>query len=262
MRGVGSFSLGTRVSANRFFKAFLTAFTLIFILSNCSPSDQNKKYSKDEIGDYLMSHPQIVIEAIENAARYKKDKEAELFSDNLNQMRHLLVEDSPASIAHGDGDLTLIEFFDYQCGYCKKAFLPLMEAVERDGAVRLIYKEFPILGDDSLFAARAAVAAQKQGQYKKFHRALMTTPGRLNPQKILAIAKALGLNIARLKRDMADAKTQKALEHNIQLAQKLSIQGTPSFILISQNHSTLFTGAQSSEQLSAMFQNARGTNAD
>ncbi len=136
---------------------------------------------------------------------------------------------SPVS-GNAEGDVTVVEFFDYQCGFCKRG-LPTMEALlETDANVRVVWKEFPILGPVSVFAARASMAAARQGRYLPFHLALMKEP-ELTEEKVLEIANRTGLEMGRLFQDMEDPAIQAYLDETRALAQQIGINGTPAFVI-------------------------------
>ncbi len=219
----------------------------------------DKKMDKT-IRDYLMKNPEVVMEVIENAVQHDRAKKEAQKQDTLKKARPELARLNLATIAQGQGDLTLVEFFDYQCGFCKKAFPQVSAALKKDKNIRFIYKEFPILGKPSTLAARAAVAARKQRKYKKFHTALMTTPGRLTKDKVWSIAKSIGLDVKRLKKDMQSKKIEEALTRNFDLARKLGISGTPTFILFNDKKIVSISGIQSERELTALFSSFRAAN--
>jgi protein-disulfide isomerase len=138
--------------------------------------------------------------------------------------------DSPIG-GNPDGDVTVVEFFDYQCPYCRAVAPDLNRLVDGDDGVRVVYKEFPILGPVSHYAARAALAAHRQGRYEPFHHTLMSEPDRLSEERVLAIAGDVGLDLDRLHRDMDDPEIGAALERTRQLAAALGINGTPAFVV-------------------------------
>jgi protein-disulfide isomerase len=134
-------------------------------------------------------------------------------------------------VGNAKGDVPVIEFFDYNCGYCKKAFSEVAKLVDKDKNVRVILKEFPILAKGSEEAARVALAARLQGKYWEFHRAMLESQGQANEAAALRVAEKLGLDMTRLKKDMASSEVKKELEETRALAQKMGIQGTPHFII-------------------------------
>ncbi|MCR9071983.1 MAG: DsbA family protein [Alphaproteobacteria bacterium] len=156
-------------------------------------------------------------------------------------------------LGNPDGDVTIVEFFDYQCGYCKTMMKPLLDLVQEDGNIRLILKEFPILGPESETAAVASLAAQRQGKYEIFHTALLGLRGRLSTEAIWQVALEAGLDIETLKKDMADPVLQQHIRKSYQLAQALEIQGTPAFTIGNQ----IIPGAVSKEQLAELVAEAR-----
>jgi protein-disulfide isomerase len=162
---------------------------------------------------------------------------------------------TPASPVLGNpsGDVTVVEFLDYRCPYCKAMHQPIADMIAADGNVRVVIKEFPILGDDSLFAARAALAAGKQGKYAEMHAALMTFKGKLSAKDVESTAAQLGLDVVRLKDDMAAPEVDQELQQNYNLAESLGINGTPAFII----GDTLIPGALKLDDLKAHIAKAR-----
>lgn len=147
------------------------------------------------------------------------------------QRKELL--DDPDSVVGGnpEGNVTVVEFFDYRCGYCKVVASRLVSLLKEDGNIRFIYKEFPILGPASQIAARAALAAAKQEKYVAFHDALMAVHGPLNENKIFDIATRVGMNLRQLRQDMASPEIDAALRRTKKLARSLNIRGTPAFVI-------------------------------
>ena len=146
-----------------------------------------------------------------------------------------------------------MEFFDYQCGYCKRQEIELKTLLQADADIRLVYKDLPILGPASVFAARAALAAQKQGKHEALHAALMAASEKLTDQEVLRIAAQTGLDTVKLEKDMADPSVPEALDRNFQLQRALNIQGTPALIIGTE----LVPGAASLESLKALVARAR-----
>lgn len=129
------------------------------------------------------------------------------------------------------GNVTVVEFFDYQCGHCI-SMVPVMDAIIRSNPnVRVVYKDFPIRGPASEFAARAALAANKQGKYYQFSHRLLTASEPLSANFILQTAKNLGLNVERLKKDMNSSSVTHELSSNFHLADQLNVTGTPAFFI-------------------------------
>ncbi len=125
----------------------------------------------------------------------------------------------------------MVEFFDYRCPYCKQVEPSLDALLKEDGKLRIVYKEFPILGEASVYATRVALAAKKQGKYAEFHRAMMTTKGDIGDETVLNVATSLGLDIGKIKTDMSAPEIDKLIDANYALADALNIQGTPAIIV-------------------------------
>lgn len=125
----------------------------------------------------------------------------------------------------------MVEFFDYRCGYCKKMLPDIRRLLQSETGIRLIFKDLPILGPDSIVAARAALASRLQGKYEAYHFALMDTKGTFTETRVLAIAKEVGLDVERLQRDMHNPRIEAQIDANLALAKKLNIRGTPTLII-------------------------------
>ncbi|MBW7850859.1 MAG: DsbA family protein [Rhodospirillales bacterium] len=184
------------------------------------------------VRQYIMENPEIIAEAIE-ALREKQRLAAEAEARKaLVERRNEILNDPDSPVAgNREGDVTLVEFFDYRCTYCKSVYEDLLSVVEADGKVRLIFKEFPILGPESNYAARAALAARAQNKYAEFHGALMRLRTPLNEKAVMKAAADVGLNAERLKKDMASPQIGEILKRNIDLARALDINGTPAFVI-------------------------------
>lgn len=206
------------------------------------------------VRDYLLKNPELMIEVMAELQAKEASAEEDRADAAIAENRKAIYDD-PTSFVAGNpqGDVTIVEFFDYHCGYCKRAFGPLMKAVHDDGKIKLILKEFPILGPDSVIASHAALAAQKQGKYFELHQALYRNKGDLDEKRIMEIAKDAGLDIAKLRRDMADPEIAKTIERNEKLASALGVKGTPGFIIGGKSH----PGALGTEELTALVKDAR-----
>jgi len=208
------------------------------------------------VHDYLLKNPEVVVKALE---AYKAKAQADEMAEQrraIDSRRDEIFKD-PLSAVGGnpDGDVTLVEFFDYRCGVCKRTHPVIEELVKRDGRIRMVYKEWPILGPDSVYASQAAIASRKQdaGKYVAFHNALMTAR-RVTRDSVLAIAAKTGLDTKRLERDMMAPEVEQIIKRNYSLAQALKINGTPSFII----GNTLLYGARDLETLRQVVSDARG----
>ncbi len=213
---------------------------------------------KDEferrVRSYLLEKPEVLREAIEKL----RERDASARNRELQAVIKSRADElynDPTSPVGGNpkGDVTLVEFFDYNCPYCRRV-APVMDKAEAsDGKLRIVYKEFPILGQNSMFAALAALAADRQGKYLPFHKALMAAKSGATPSSVMTIAEKTGLDLGRLKTDMKDPKIKATIERNIALAQALRINGTPGFVVGNE----IIRGAIEFEALTAYINRAR-----
>ena len=184
------------------------------------------------VRDYLVRNPEILVAMTTELDRRQQaeldSKQRKTISDNAEALFR-----APGGLVTGNpnGDVTVVEFFDYNCGYCRKALPDLVKLMENDPQVRVVLKELPIFGEDSEAAAKAALAADKQGKYFEMHQKLFNEPGKSDKAKALKVAGELGLDVAQLEKDMADPAVQKALDDTRELAQRLELQGTPFYLI-------------------------------
>jgi protein-disulfide isomerase len=206
------------------------------------------------IRDFLLRNPEVVMEALRILEDRQRTAETEKQRQAVADNRAVLLDD-PSSPVMGnpEGDVVVVEFFDYQCGYCKRMFGPLMDEVQRDGKVKLVMKEFPILGPVSVVAARAALAAREQGKYREMHTALMELHGQLTEDAVYAVAEDVGLDVDQLKKDMESAEIADILQANYDLSEQLDIRGTPAFVIGDE----LVPGAISKEALADLIAQSR-----
>ncbi len=198
----------------------------------------------------------MLVKAFDELERRHEEAKLAETQAAVEKNRKAIYEDPDDYVAgNPKGDVTIVEFFDYQCGYCKRSFEPLMDFVEADGNIRLILKEFPILGPTSLEAAKAAIAAKRQGRYMEMHRALYEHKGGLDSDAIAKIAEELGLDVGKLKKDMADPAIQDQVSRTYRLAEQLNVDGTPAFIA----GGVMYPGAADEERLDQMVKEARGS---
>lgn len=184
------------------------------------------------VGDYIRRNPEIVLEAVEILKAREAQREQVAVVNAVKTQRDK-IERHPMTPVSGnpDGSATVVEFFDYNCPYCKRAFATMTKLQKEDPDLRIVWKEYPILGPLSRFAARAAMAADRQGKYNEFHEAAMGTSRLVSEDQILKIAAKVGLDVKRLKKDMADPAIDAYLDETIELARSLNITGTPSFVV-------------------------------
>jgi protein-disulfide isomerase len=205
------------------------------------------------VRDYLLREPQIIYEALQELQRRDTAAEAERRQAVLTARKDDLFHSAASPVAgNPEGDITLVEFFDYRCGYCRRVVGAVRALVDQDEGLRVVFKEFPILGEDSVRAARAALAAERQGLYMPMHFALMAADD-LSMNGIMAAAASVGLDTTRLAADMESPEVQAEIAANYALARDLGIEGTPAFVVDDQ----LIPGAVSQEHLAAVIDEAR-----
>ena len=195
-------------------------------------SADQRKAIEAIVRDYLTKNPEVMLDALE-AAKEKLAKDAHDKAGAALASRRREIFEDPASPVAGNpkGDVSLVEFFDYRCPYCKQVEASLEALLIEDRQLRLVYKELPVLGPESVTASRAALAARKQGKYDAMHRALMAVKGQIDEAAVLKTAASVGIDVERLKRDMAAPDIDAMLKKNSKLAEALDIRGTPGFVV-------------------------------
>lgn len=187
---------------------------------------------KELVYEAIRENPGIVLEAVEILRVREAQAQAQTQADVLSDQRQILEADPNAPVlGNPDGDVTVVEFFDYNCPYCRQAMPVVQELLEFDPNARLVYREWPILGDGSVFATKAALASRNQGKYEEFHWALMGMSGRAVEASVLRIAREVGLDIDRLRADMESDEVNEHIQKSMELAQALGFSGTPSFVV-------------------------------
>ncbi len=212
---------------------------------------------KEIVREVLRENPELVLDALQALEARERDEASAKSAKMLTQYRDQLEHDAHDPVGgNAKGDVTLVQFFDYKCPYCKQVSDQMFKAVEGDGKVRLVFKELPILGRESTIAAHAALAALAQGQakYIAFHRALLAERGPLDEANVLRVATSAGLDAVKIKNDMAKSEIDDSLKRNLALAHALDIRGTPAFVIGSE----LIPGAVDAAALRSAIDKARG----
>jgi protein-disulfide isomerase len=186
------------------------------------------------IRDYIIAHPEVLQEAMSELE--KRQQAAELEKARAAVKVHsTALFSSPRQVTLGNpqGDVTFVEFFDYNCGYCKRALSDMMEIMKRDPKVKVVLKEFPVLGPSSVEAAQVAVAVRMQDpkKYLDFHQKLLMGRGQADKARAIAAAKEAGLDTARIEKDLKSEEVAKTLEESMKLAEALGLNGTPSYVI-------------------------------
>jgi protein-disulfide isomerase len=212
--------------------AVLSGLALLFAAGIFDGSRPNSADFEAQTRDYLLKNPEIIVEAVQGLEERRQTAEANELDVVIAGRREEIFNDPDAPVSGSpDGDVALVEFFDYNCPYCRKAAPLILQAMEADPGLKFVFKEWPILGGGSEFAARAALASRRQGKYEEFHHALMTYSGSVTESSTLVVAEQVGLDIEQLKRDMEEPAISAATERNKALANELRITGTPAFVV-------------------------------
>ena len=232
------------------------AFSPSFARADDAPplTDKQQEAVKKLVHEYLVEHPEVMMEAIQAYREKERLASEENAKKALAQKADALTHD-PNSVVLGNpnGDVTIVEFFDYHCPYCKAMADSSLDAVKTDGKVRMVMKELPILGPDSVLASRAAIASRKQHLYTEFHQALMHLKGPLNEGSVMQTAAAVGLNVDKLKKDMTDPEVESIISANLELAHAINIDGTPGWVI----GDKVQAGAMSPQAFKQMIDDAR-----
>lgn len=206
------------------------------------------------IHDYIVKNPHVLVEATQTLRlQQEKKMQHEAMESIARNKMALFNNPSSPSIGSKDAPVTLVEFFDYQCGHCRVMAPAIEKIISEDKSIHMIFKELPIFGDISNYAAKAALASAKQpnNKYYAFHNMLLTSSAPLTKESVMDIAKKAGLNIPMLNKDIDSPDIQKQLHDNMELAQALKVMGTPTFVISNKTHTKFeyIPGAVSAEEL-------------
>jgi protein-disulfide isomerase len=206
------------------------------VASAQSFSDAQRSEIQKIMKDYLLSHPEVLeevsAELTKRQAAAEAEKHASAVSANAN-----VIFNSPRGVTVGnkDGDVTFVEFFDYNCGYCKRAMTDMLDMMKADPKLKVVLKEFPVLGPGSVEAAQVAVAVRMQDptgkKYLDFHQKLLGGRGQADKARAMAAAKEAGLDMAKLEKDFSSPEVRATIEENFKLAESMGMNGTPSYVI-------------------------------
>ncbi|WP_138936397.1 DsbA family protein [Roseovarius arcticus] len=210
------------------------------------------------VRNYLMENPEVIFEAAAVMEQRQQDLQSANDGDLIEQHADALFDDGQSWVGGNlDGDVTIVEFMDYRCGYCRRAFPEVEELIAGDGNIRIIVKEFPILGEQSTIASQFAIAAQQQlgdDAYKSLHDAMMTYKGDMAVPALTRLAEALGLDATLIVDHMDSDEVAKVIADNRALGQAMQISGTPSFIM----HDQIVRGYVPLEGMQEIVKDIRG----
>ena len=218
------------------------AAAVSLVLAGGAPAvaDSFSADQREEIGkiikDYLLSHPEVMQDVMAELEKHQQAAEAEKHRAAVVENKATLFS-SPHQVVLGNpqGNVTMVEFFDYNCGFCKRAMSDMLDLIKTDSNLKFVLKEFPVLGEGSVDAARVAVAARMQDasgkKYIEFHQKLLGGRGGADKMRALAVAKEVGFDMPRLERDMGSDEVKKTIDENMKLAEALGVSGTPSYVV-------------------------------
>jgi protein-disulfide isomerase len=198
-------------------------------------NDQQRQAIEGIVRDYLLKNPEILQDVMAELEKRQQEAQKAAQASALREQRDALLH-SPRDIVTGNpsGDVTLVEFFDYNCGFCKRALSDVRNLTKTDPKLRVVLKDFPVLGPDSVEASRVSLAAKQQLKGEKlfdYHVKLMETRGRVNGERALALAKEMGLDMAKLQKDMEGPEIRATLQDTMKLGDQLGLTGTPAFVV-------------------------------
>jgi protein-disulfide isomerase len=230
----------------------------ILVAGGGAAADEPKLTEQDIekiVRDYLLREPEVLAEAFrrlqqrQSAAAQTKSKQA------IRDHQNALFSDRTSPVeGNAQGKVIIVEFFDYRCVHCRNVASTIDQIISSNATVRVIYKNFPVLGEPSVLAARAAVAAQQQGGWPKLHRALLAYDGDFSVESLAALGASVGLDSTKLKTDMMSPATDQALQANLTLAAALGLDATPSFVI----GDRVIRGALSAEAFQALVDEESG----
>ena len=197
-------------------------------------SPDQRQQVESIIKEYLIAHPEVVQEVLAAVDKHQKDAEAQQQRATIRANNATLFN-SPHQVVLGNpnGKIEMVEFFDYNCGFCKHALPDMVKLLDTNHDIKFVLKEFPVLGEGSVEAAKVAVAARMQDpkKYMQFHQKLLGGRGAADKARALAVAKEVGFDVARIERDMASEEVKTTIAEDMKLADALGINGTPSYVV-------------------------------
>lgn len=193
--------------------------------------DAQKSDIKEIVRELLSEEPEMVMNALNAYQAKQQEERARAAEQSLEKYAEYFNGDDLLTAGNPEGDVTIVEFFDYNCGYCKRAFDDLQSLINEDNNVRVVFEEFAILGPSSELKSRWAAAAHEQGKYFEFHTALMEAKGQLDEAALTKLGEDLGLDTAKLKADAKSDKVNDRITKAKEIARDLNISGTPAFII-------------------------------
>ena len=210
------------------------------------------------VKNYLVQHPEVLQEVMEALDKRQKEADADKARTTIKDNKATIFNSNhQVVLGNPQGNVTMVEFFDYNCAFCKRALPDMLDLIKTDPDLKFVLKEFPVLGPGSLEAAHVAVAARMQDpsgkKYMEFHQKLLGARGPADKVRALAVAKDVGFDVARLEKDMNSDEVKTTIEENMKLADVLGVNGTPSYVVGDE----VVVGAVGVDELRAKIKNGR-----
>src|SRR5262245_57813671 len=250
------------ISIRQRLKRYLLATALVLA---CAPAHAQAftGEQRDEIErtvkEYLLSHPELLLDVMHELDKRQAEEQVKKLRASVME-NSVAIFTSPHQVTLGNpqGDVTVVEFFDYNCAYCRRAMSDMLDLLKNDGKLKFVLKEFPVLGEGSMQAAQIAAAVRMQDKtgskkYLEFHQKLLGGRGQADRARALAVAKEVGLDVAQIEKDMTSDEVKATIEENFKLAKALGISGTPSYIV----GTDVVVGAVGLDMLKAKVNSAR-----
>jgi protein-disulfide isomerase len=242
----------------------LTAAALLIAVGAAAPAraqsfnDAQRREIERIVKDYLIAHPEVLQEVLSEVEKRQNAAELEKQIAGVRQHKEVLFNSvHQVTLGNPKGDVTMVEFFDYNCGYCKRALSDMLQLIKTDPNLKVVLKEYPVLGPGSLEAAQVAVAVRMQDKtgkkYLDFHQRLLSGHGPADKARALAAAKEAGFDMARIEKDLASEEVRETIQENIKVADAIGLNGTPSYII----GSDVVIGAQGYDVLKEKVDAAR-----
>lgn len=239
----------------RFLSTFLIALFMMAPSAQAQDfTDAQREEINKMIAEYLLNNGEQVLESVnryqgqlEEEQREESSVKAKEFLDTLDEKNNLPMAGNP------DGDITIVEFFDYNCGYCRKALDEIQTVLKDDDEVKVIFMDMPILGPSSIESAKWSLAAAKQGKYFAYHQELLSHNGQKNDKVYKDLAKKVGLNVKQLEKDKAADEINDMVDANLAASRDLGIRGTPGFIVAG----SVYPGYMPADQIKEIIAEAR-----
>ena len=224
----------------------LLSALMLLLPSLCKSHEINEDTIEKIIQKFIVNNPDLIRSSLDN---HKVNLEKQNIQKAINALKKI----KNPGIFQKNANITIYEFFDYNCGYCKSVLKVILETLAEDKKINFVFVEYPILSQESYIASIAALASTKQGLYNDFHSSFMSLKGRISEEEIYNIAKKTGLNVEQLKIDMKNSKIKNQLLQNREIAKLLNLNGTPAFII----GDIIYPGALNKSNLKTMIKNFR-----